>query len=242
MGLMDLLKTRANTTPTPAPAPTNTEIDAEVARLEAEVAARAQGTPPLNGDAARAKVPDLPAGAGLAGTGELGKGPFVGVIPPDVPVPGTTGPVAKPIPAEALATMPPPIKAAAAKIAPTTEVAPPAETPAAAATPEKKTPRVGVTLYVDCLVEGAEVESLDAYVAERVAEAHGYDDKCIDIRAASSESPLGYGKWKGVLAALVRATPPAAGAYTLHVEGSEVRQVIAEALKPVCTVYVRGVR
>ncbi|MFP2897305.1 hypothetical protein [Corallococcus sp. 4LFB] len=67
----------------------------------------------------------------------------------------------------------------------------------------------------------------------------------VDIRVAPNDSPLAYGKWKGVLAATIRAEPPEPGTYAaLGVAGSELMQVAVEALEPLCGTghFVRGVR
>ncbi len=94
-------------------------------------------------------------------------------------------------------------------------------------------------LYVDCMPrDGA--RSLDAYVTEKTTamEAHY---KCVDIRAAAPEGPLGFGRWKGVLAALVKSEPPEAGEwYLMGVKGSEVKATIADALESIAEQFVRG--
>lgn len=105
--------------------------------------------------------------------------------------------------------------------------------------------KVGIELYVDTivvdtLVEGAVPTSLEPYITGklRALETHF---QAADIRCAANDSALGFGRWKGVLAAAVRAEPPAPGAYLLvDVRESEIRQVVVEALRPLAAVYVRG--
>lgn len=96
-----------------------------------------------------------------------------------------------------------------------------------------------LTLYVDCITHGVDTESLETYIADHTAKL-AKEVGVMDIRFAS-EGPLGFGKWKGALAALVREMPPFPGAYHLHdVRESEVKQVIVETLRPLCMVFVRG--
>lgn len=51
----------------------------------------------------------------------------------------------------------------------------------------------------------------------------------LDIRCAPADSPLGYGKWKGVLAAKLLESPPAPGAYTAA-STSELDSLAVETL------------
>lgn len=100
----------------------------------------------------------------------------------------------------------------------------------------------GVVLFVDTLVEGLVVDPLDSYVFQScvaVMRACGLEG---DIRIAPAQSALGYGKWKGELTAYVQSAPPPAGVYSLtFLRDNEVKQVVAEALRAVCTTYVRGI-
>lgn len=244
--------------PAPAAVPaeaktyTKEELEEAIARLQGTTAPMA-GTPTLVGQAAKVAVPDLPPGAGLAGSGPLAA-TTLGIVPPDVPAPQK---VAEPIPAERLATMPPPIKVAHDRVFPETPAETPAPAPVDPVPPKRGRGRppkaasapadsgviiTATDLYVDCVVEGVESRSLDAYVQELCDELVAKHPGVQDIRSATGEHPLSFGKWKGVLAAFVRVRPPEPGAYYVHVEGSEVRQVVVEALKPSCRVYVRGVR
>lgn len=116
---------------------------------------------------------------------------------------------------------------------------------------EHTTPPEGVTplpvspsrfLFVDCAVEGMPTFPLEPYIAAKCAEiAKAYD--AVDIRCGSNESPLGYNRWRGVLAACVRDDLPPSGSYTLMGVGeSEIKAIVVEALRPYCAALVRGVR
>jgi hypothetical protein len=61
-----------------------------------------------------------------------------------------------------------------------------------------------------------------------------------DIRCAPKDSVLAFGGWRGVLAAAVRAEPPAAGFYRLDVRMSEIHQVVLETLRAHGASTVRG--
>lgn len=280
--------------PAPAPAPTAPDpaVAAEVARLQAELEAKkAQlANVMLTGQqaqqyAAATGAGPIPQGAGIQTS--HARAAEAGVLSDDSPPSGATGPIAKPIPPESLATMPEPIRAAHTAVFPPADplagviaAAPsPAMPPAAAPTtapadePEAKRGRgrprkpksdpaepaetgdavasspapapaataVGIALYVDCVVAGIATMPLELYV-DRACAALCAQFKAQDVRCGPEDSPLGFGRWKGALAGYVRAFPPLAGAYTLLTEGSEVRQVVAEALRPLCATYTRGVR
>lgn len=97
-------------------------------------------------------------------------------------------------------------------------------------------------LFVDCAVEGMPTFPLEPYIAAKCAEiAKAYD--AVDIRCGSNESPLGYNRWRGVLAACVRDDLPPSGSYTLTGVGeSEIKAIVVEALRPYCAAFVRGMR
>lgn len=97
-----------------------------------------------------------------------------------------------------------------------------------------------LALFIDAFVDGSiPVISLEPYIVEitaKVALAGNTDD----IRSAL-DGPLSFGKWKGFLAAAVRECPPPMAHYTVtDVRESEIRQVVIEALRPLCHLYVRG--
>lgn len=98
----------------------------------------------------------------------------------------------------------------------------------------------GITLQVDVITAGFTSVDLESYVAQK-CRALEKEFGAVDIRCAPADSALGFGKWKGALAALVRDEPPAPGVYLLNdVRGSEIREVVVEALRPLCAAYVRG--
>jgi hypothetical protein len=100
-------------------------------------------------------------------------------------------------------------------------------------------------IYVDCLpATGAEnlAPWLDE-IADTLAKKFG----AVDIRCASNDTELGFGRWRGALAALIkaaarqgdRALPP--GAYCLDSRG-DFGDIASEALRTIADVYVRGFR
>ena len=98
----------------------------------------------------------------------------------------------------------------------------------------------GFRLYVNAVPNGA-FQTLDAYVNElttSICEEH----KTADIRATGGDSPIAFGRWKGVLAALVRSEPPLAGTYVV-LHSTDIMDVVVEALIPLCApgAFIRGV-
>ncbi|WP_404370422.1 RecB family exonuclease [Corallococcus coralloides] len=156
------------------------------------------------------------------------------VLPPDAP---------KSNPALASAPAPEQPALAASDEAPRRKRRTKAEMEAARAVEPMQPAEVSLSLFVDC-VPNCPVEPLASYVGRMVAKI---EQECgvVDIRVAPNDSPLAYGKWKGVLAATIRAEPPEPGTYAaLGVAGSELMQVAVEALEPLCGTghFVRGVR
>lgn len=102
----------------------------------------------------------------------------------------------------------------------------------------------GIHLLIDVAYERGEwsPQSLDGYIDEccaSLAEAYKVDD----IRFAMNDNALAYSRWKGALAVVVRERPPAPGVYLMNnLSQSEIHQVVAQTLKPMCLTYVRGVR
>ena len=181
------------------------------------------------------------------------------VNPPDSPEPSLAKSAAL-IPAEALATLPEEVRQAAEAhaAAVAAEGGPPetkkrgrpkkaADTTSTVsvtgATVTATYVAEGLTVFIDALPISApvEVKSLDAYVTEkleRICKEAGVPD----VRLGPSNGPLGFGKWKGVLATMVAEEPPPPGWYHLQfTKYNEVREVVAEALKPLATTFVRGV-
>ena len=108
-------------------------------------------------------------------------------------------------------------------------------------TPSPLTPSPpGLRIYYACVPNG-QYTPLDQYVNSTVAEICE-EHKVFDIRCATDkDSPLAYGGWRGVLAAMVRAEPPADGSYVAF-KGSELTDVVVEALSGICApgALVRG--
>jgi hypothetical protein len=141
------------------------------------------------------------------------------------------------------------VQNAAVSVAP--PASPPAEAPKKRGRPPKAKPAGetssasaadGIYLFVDCVPHGFDATSLDEYIDTACADIAGAVPGCVDIRCAPEGSPLAFGKWKGFLAGYVRKAPPAPGAYTVFVDGSEIRQVVVEALRSIAVGGAKGVR
>lgn len=113
----------------------------------------------------------------------------------------------------------------------------------------------GFTLFIDATVTqkgGIATMALASYLAERITDIEKAFPDVIDIRNAPKKGknaegkdvdhPLAYGGWKGVLAAECKLNPPKGNVVALGVYGSELMQVAIEALEPMASVVVRGVR
>ncbi len=125
----------------------------------------------------------------------------------------------------------------------TPDVSPKAQLAAVKASAEVGAPLIarqpGLTLYLDSIEDGVVATRLEAY-AERLAVALADEFKAADIRSAPADSPLAFGKYKGALAAYVRAEPPCDGAYLVS-SSSEFGMIAFEALAPRAR-CVRGVK
>jgi hypothetical protein len=97
-------------------------------------------------------------------------------------------------------------------------------------------------LFVDCVPNQA-TENLLVYVT-KLADDLAKPEGSLDIRIPPhKDHPFAFNKWKGFLAAAIRANPPPPGAYVAFgVAGSELLQVAVEALEPMCALVVRGMR
>ena len=180
---------------------------------------------------------------------------IVVVLPPDAAKPGQSGPIAEPIPPETLLPLPEKIRQASAELAANLAASPPTEAPKKRGRSKKSesssmtstaivspTTTDGICLYADVVIEGLETSPLEPYI-EQICAALAQEYNAADLRCAPSDGALSYGKWRGALAACVRVKPPEPGVYSLmHVAESEFKQVVLEALRPVCSVLVRGVR
>ncbi len=188
-----------------------------------------------------------PTGVGVA-VSLPSTGAMPALLPPDAPAP--TPPSAQPAaPAAASApvTVPPPAaeppkkerKPRTPKIAPATAGAP----------IDTASPSIGdgLEVYVDCAPSHG-APSLWPLVDEWVkalldAANHGQppERRIADIRSASGEHPFAFGKWKGILAAHVK-EQTISGAFVIDTRGSELAEVVAEALRSRADLYVRGWR
>jgi hypothetical protein len=105
---------------------------------------------------------------------------------------------------------------------------------------ETTTATTARVLFVDVVCSGVNPTPLEPYVNGLVQKICAEADVA-DLRFAPGDNPLGFGRWKGALAAAVRQSPPEPGEYLLlDVRESEIRQVVVEALQPLCTRVVRG--
>jgi hypothetical protein len=225
------------------------EIKAEVAKLEAEE--RAALTPPdAPAPSKVAEIPaDAPAQAGqCANSGntreldidqvasksyacscgqtfkrlkpqKLGDGKYYAMVPKHDLQP------AQPPPAQ-----PPPVPTVEAASAPATPEPKPASAPALP-------PPAGLVLYLDAGEDGVHAERLERY-AEQLCRDLEQQCGAADVRCAPGDSALGFGKWKGALAAYARTSPPKPGAYEVSAS-SDVGFVVFEALVPLASRVVR---
>lgn len=185
-----------------------------------------------------------------------------GVLPPDAPKSGESGPTHEPLPGEespapevpaAVAEAAPakrgrgrPRKTApAADVAPATPSAPYAvveEIDVESRTITYRTNVAPFTLYLDALpVRGQHAEDLAPLISgwcSALCERY----EAADVRCAPADSPLGFGKWKGALAGMAKELGPKSGAWFLvGLKESELKAVVAEALESRAAVVVRGV-
>lgn len=132
------------------------------------------------------------------------------------------------LPPDASPSLPPP----PASIA---EDKPKRSRPAKKDTTPAASPMENLVLYVNCTPRSA-VQDLSIYVAElagKLALVAG----CSDVRMADGQSPLGFGKWKGALAAAARENPPK-GPCTIF--SGDLTDPVIEALSAIAIEVVRG--
>ncbi len=104
-------------------------------------------------------------------------------------------------------------------------------------------PARGITLYLDIVpVKGGEnVKSLQPFlddVCDALGKAHGVGD----IRYATGNNDLAFGKWKGALAEALKESVIDPGSWSLvGIRESEIRQVAAEAFSSKATTVFRSV-
>lgn len=179
----------------------------------------------------------------------VGGVPFL-LAPADVVIPGA-------IPAHASAGLVPPPKpvasaAASSAVAAVGEATTPVKRGRKKATAETvpASGEVAVTgapdglhLFINCMptvIDG--LSMLDPYVAERVAEINK-SFATFDPRVSQgTEDPLAFGKWRALIGEAARNTPPAPGRYMVITNGNELAAAVVEALMPMCSTAVRGIR
>lgn len=89
-------------------------------------------------------------------------------------------------------------------------------------------PLTTVDLYAGAVEDGIAYKRLETY-AQALADRLAASFNVPDVRAAVGESPVSFGKWKGLLAALAKTEPPAPGAYLVD-PSSDFGMVVFEAL------------
>lgn len=244
----------------------------QAADLVTAIEAYGLGRPALAGEAARLYgiAVGRPAhGAQIAGPGELGEKILISKIEElqtlaaelaaaatagQIPAPGAASPPVNDNP-----VLPPdaPIETASAA-APSAPVEPPkkAARKKPEAPPSVPDPAAGtfdapelatnvITLFVNCIAEGVATESLWPWIEALCADARK-ELGVVDLQAAPDSSAAAFGKWKGLIAAGVREYKLPPGAYTLDTRGSDLAEVIAEAMRAKVRasggLYVRGFR
>jgi type IV secretory pathway VirB10-like protein len=100
----------------------------------------------------------------------------------------------------------------------------------------------GFTLFVNA-IPNTSFTDLSAYIADVTGDME-QQFGVPDVRAVMDDkSPIAFGRWKGVLAGLVKQSPPPPGAYAAFTKGNELTEVVVEALSSLCApgALVRGV-
>ncbi len=97
----------------------------------------------------------------------------------------------------------------------------------------------GYSIYVDCVNARISLQPFSDYVGALAADVAA-NFNLPDVRLAPSDSALGFGRWKGALAAAARDNPPV-GAYYAR-SGDELGDAVWQALELGAKEFVRGVR
>lgn len=97
-----------------------------------------------------------------------------------------------------------------------------------AAQPEAAVGGTDVEIYINAIPPGP-FTNLNEYVTEACTDLQE-EYNVSDIRCAPIDSPIGYRKWEGALAAAVKAEPPAAGTYVAFTKGNQFVEIVAETL------------
>lgn len=158
--------------------------------------------------------------------------PVSGIIPVDAP--GTLAAPAPEAPKVKKTRAKKETPAAQLQVQPLVVPSPAVPMPAQATADERR-------ILVDCITNCEGAKSLDSYVqviTDALCKHYGLPD----IRCATGDHELSFGKWRGVVNAAVKNNPPPPGTYTLDTRGREVAECVADALVSVSTFYVRGIR
>lgn len=245
---------QAAAAPAALPAVATPALPAGLADAVRTIESKNMGIPAMNAPTAAAwaaaKGLEIASGAGMAGTGQLG---VIALLDPSQLIQlaqelgGVPAPIAPPA-AVAAGLLPPDAPASNPAIAAKpidhalggTAVATPA---AVADAPKAKRgrPRKALTeataadpdgpteIYVNALPAlGTPYSSLHPYI-DALCASLATRFECPDVRCAPKGSPLEFGAWKGVIAAVAREKPPAAGTYVVLTR-TEVDQIIVDAL------------
>jgi hypothetical protein len=102
----------------------------------------------------------------------------------------------------------------------------------------KATPE-GFTLLVNAITESP-ATSLRAYIDDLHTSVRSILSDKADVRVSTDER-VSFGKWKVALGDLARQRPPAPGTYVIHT-ADEVDECVVNALRPLATLYARGVK
>jgi hypothetical protein len=175
--------------------------------------------------------------------------PAAAAAPPPPPMQAPPAPaVAPPPPVQAAAPIaaapPPPVQAPPVGEAPKRGRGRPSKAEKAAAagqTVAAAQASQGITLYLNAVPNGPFVD-LTGYVYEATTLLEEQFD-VPDIRSATGEGPLAFARWRGALAAMVKAEPPPPGIYVAFTKGDEFTEVVAAAVASLCAPgqFIRGV-
>lgn len=179
--------------------------------------------------------------------------PQAQVPPPPVQSPQVVREASAPPPPPPLQQQVPSPAFAPPNFAPGATQVPSVAAPAAQGEPKKRTRRTNAQIAADAAAQGGQpvqaaqqgtvfklcintipnepFTDLAAYVAD-AAQALQEQFGVLDIRVAPPDSPLGFAKWKGMLAQVAKQDPPPPGTYVAFTRGNELTEVVAEALAP----------
>lgn len=111
-------------------------------------------------------------------------------------------------------------------------------------------PAKRMEVYINCLPMhrakplNGYIDMINAELSKRYCVDENGQPTIQDIRCAPKSSVLAYGGWKGAVHEIVRKHPPADDVYSLITGGDELADVVADAMRAVCTskngLYARG--